>query len=611
MRATMRRARHRSFFLLAFACLLLGIVEARLFQLQVLRARSPSNSSIYKHLRLEEEGRRGDVRDARGGLLATSVREVDVRVWTTGVVATKRRDARAELAERLAELCGVDPEETLRKLARPDRWTLLASGIRDPRVIAELRDLCRRPGLHAVTLETRFVRDYPRGAVLAPLLGWTAWQPCSRDPSDPLFEPEGVTRGVAGIEARFESELAPRRGHRIVEQDGRQREMVDPELACEPAADGRTVVLTIEPLAQSLVEEAVDAAVTEYSPGCAQIVVLDPGSAEVLAVAQRPTPAQPRPSGGADESSLHHLLPMERVYPPGSSFKPFMLGLVLERGAATPDQLIDCEHGAAKFRSRGHARTIHDSHPHGTLTATQVLVESSNIGMTKLVLGLVPADVRKGDAAFRPVLDHVARLGFGAPVHGFVGEASAMVPALADTDSIYTLASLAFGQGISVTALQMAAACAAVANGGTWRPATFLRAVGLASPRTAFTPPTAAVLRTMLQRVVEQGATRSFRPRGWSMGGKTGTAEDERRHKTPVTSYWCFAPVVDPRFLVLVVLDDPKRGRFAADNAAKVAAGLMGRLLERFEVARDRPDEASATGTRGAVVVSRPVGEGR
>ena len=602
MSTMLRGARGRSLFLLGFACVLLGSAELRLLDLQVLKARSPEQSSIYRSFALAEEGRRGDLLDARGGCLATTVREVDVRVWTSGVARTTKRDHRAELALELASLCGIDPELTRRELEEPDRWKLLAKGIRDPRVIARLRALTRKPGFRAVTLETRFVREYPRGPLLAPLVGWTGWQPCDRGRDDPLFDPEGVVRGVAGLEEQLEERLAPTHGRRLVHRDGRQREMADPALASieEPSRDGQDVTLTIEPLAQALAEEAIDGAIAEFSPEWAQVLVLDPSSCDVLAVAQRPTPDSPQPRipRGADPRPVlarHEFMPAQLSYPPGSSFKPLMLGLALDRGVVTPETVVDCENGAAAFGNGRERRVIHDTHHFAALDVTGVLIESSNIGIAKLVLRVVPEGIRRGDPAFQGVLDHLGALGFGKRACGFAGEAEGIVPPLKSMTRVYTLASLSFGQEIAVTTLQMAAACSALANGGIWRAPRFVRGAERAEQR-VFTAATATALRGMLQRVVAEGATGRWKPAGWSMGGKTGTAQNEKNHDLSITSYWCFAPVNEPRFLVLVVLDDPKHGRYAADNAAKVAAPLLGRLLERFEVPRDRPEECGEQG---------------
>jgi cell division protein FtsI (penicillin-binding protein 3) len=630
MRPPMRRARYRSVYLVAFACLMLGLAEVRLFQLQVVDARDPERSSIYRQVRLDESERRGEVRDARGGLLATSVREVDLRAWSSGLVRTKDVDRRAQLAAKLAELTGADPKRTLGKLEK-EKWTLLAAGVRDPTVIAALRDLTQTPGFKALTLETRYVRDYPRGPMFAPLVGWVSWQQDRRSHDDPLWEPDGVVRGVSGVEALCDTALTPTKGARLVERDGLQRELLDPDLDTTPARAGRAVELTVDPLAQTIAETSIDEAVAEFEPDWAQLLVLRPATSEVLAIAQRPTAPQPRPSSGdATELAGHLFLPVHRVYPPGSSFKPFMLGLVLENGAATPDTAVDCENGHAWF---GH-RLVHDVHPKGELTATEVLVHSSNIGMAKLVRLLVPESAHKGDLAFQPILDHVHRLGFGGRIAHFPAEEPGLLPSRKGMQRDQALVSLAFGQEIAVTSLQMAAACCSIANGGTWRPPRFVHAVegddgsmvevasDVTKERRVFSPAVAATVTEMMRRVVEDGGTKKWRPAGWSMAGKTGTAQNEQHHEITIASYWCFAPVEKPQFLVLVVLNAPKHGRFAADNAGKVAGAAIGRLLERFDVPRDRPDEVATSldsnssaprhvARASNVVVSPTVGEGR
>jgi cell division protein FtsI/penicillin-binding protein 2 len=232
--------------------------------------------------------------------------------------------------------------------------------------------------------------------------------------------------------------------------------------------------------------------------------------------------------------------------------------------------------------------------------------------MTKLVQKLVAPNVKRGDKSFQPVLDHIQRLGFKSRISTLPYEEDGLLPKLRDMSLNQSLASLAFGQEIGVTTLQMAMAAAAVANGGTWRPPRLVSAIedddgelapvpaDLAHVHPVFTPATGATVKQMLVRVVEEGGTAKWRPRGWSMGGKTGTAQDEKHHERSIASYWCFAPVADPRFLVLVVLYNPKHGRFAADNAAKIAGGVMGELLNSFEVPSDRPEELLAEAARAA-----------
>lgn len=611
MRTMLRRARYRAVFLLVFAVFLLGAVDLRLFVLQVLRAKPPELSPMYRVERHVERGQRGDIVDRRGGLLASSRRTWQVWGYTSELLRkrTANEDPARVVALELARITGVDPAEVEKALNGGKKWVRLVDGIRNPAVVAELRQLTLLPRYRPLSIEERFERVYPRDAFLAPLVGWVGWQPSAFPEDDDRYDADGEFRGTFGIELACERALAPADGHRKLRRDGRRRDMVDPTLEETAARTGRAVELTIEPLAQDVVEEALDAALAEFRPDWAQAIVIDPRDGEVKALAQRPTPRSPRPTD-AEDAKNHKLYATQVLYPPGSSFKPFMLGLVLERGAATAETTVDCANGHAYFGSR----RIGDVHPKGILTATEVLVHSSNIGMTKLVQKLVPSNIKKGDRAFQPILDHIKKLGFKSRISALPYEEDGLLPRLRDMTLNYSLASLAYGQEIATTALQVATAAAAIANGGTWRPPRFVHAVEgddgemvevapdpLREHR-VFTPETNATLKTMLARVVEDGGTGKWRPRGWSMGGKTGTAQNEKHHEISISSYWCFAPVADPRYLVLVVLYDPKQGRFAADNAAKVAGGIMGTLLRRFDVPADRPEELVAELAREAAL---------
>lgn len=612
MRTMLRRARYRAVFLLVFAVFLFGAIELRLFVLQVVRARPTERSSMYRVEPETERGRRGDVLDARGGILATSLRTFEV--WSPSVelilpraTGEERAKAALEIANELSRRTGVDPRSVVDALQGDKKWTRLVDSIRNPAVVESLRKLTLEPRYRVLAVEEKFERVYPRGALLAPIVGWTGWQPSRFPKEDARYDPDGEIRGVFGIELACEAELTAHDGRRLVRRDGRRREMVDPTLDEVAATEGRSVVLTLDPLAEEAVDRGLEAARLEFQPNWAQAVVVDPRDGEVLAVGQWPTPASPRPLDGEDAKN-HKLYCTQILYPPGSSFKPFMLGLVIEKGQATAATRVDCANGFARFGSR----QIHDVHPKGELTAAEVLIHSSNIGMTKLVQKLVSPKVKKGDPSFKPVLDHIRNLGFKSRISTLPYEEDGIVPRLRDMSLNQSLASLAFGQEIAVTTLQMTMAAAAVANGGTWRPPRFVRAIedddgelvpvpaDLLHVHPVFTPATGATLKEMLVRVVEEGGTARWRPRGWSMGGKTGTAQDEKHHEISISSYWCFAPVADPRFLVLVVLYNPKHGRFAADNAAKIAGGIMGELLTSFEVPSDRPEELIAEAARAA-----------
>jgi cell division protein FtsI/penicillin-binding protein 2 len=624
MRTMLRRARYRAVFLLVFAVFLFGAVEVRLFVLQVVRGRSTERSSMYKAEPETEHGRRGDILDRRGGVLATSLRTFEV--WSYNLenlypraTAEERAKSGIAIAEELSRITGVDPHAVVEALAGERKWTCLVGSIRNPAVVESLRRLTLEPRFRVLSVEEKFERIYPRGPLFAPVVGWTGWQASRYPTDDPRYDRDGEIRGIFGIELACEKELSAHDGRLLVRRDGRRREMLDPSLDEVAATEGRTVELTLDPLAQEAVERGLDAALEEFNPDWAQAVVIDPRDGDVLAVGQRPTPRSPRPLDPED-AELHKLYCTQVLYPPGSSFKPFMLGLVLEKGLATPATTVDCSNGFAKFGSR----QIHDVHPKGVLTAAEVLIHSSNIGMTKLVQKLVATNVKKGDPSFQPVLDHIKNLGFKRRISTLPYEEDGLLPRLRDMSLNQSLASLSFGQEIAVTSLQMATAAAAVANGGTWRPPRFVRAIGDgdgdgdgelvpvpaddARVHPVFSPAIGATLKGLCVRVVEEGGTAKWRPRGWSMGGKTGTAQNEKHHEIPISSYWCFSPVADPRFLVLVVLYHPKKGRFAADNAAKIAGSVMGELLTAYEIPADRPEEILADAAKAAATTHAPAG---
>lgn len=620
MRTMLRRARYRAVFLLVFAVFLFGAVEVRLFVLQVVRGRSTERSSMYKAEPETEHGRRGDILDRRGGVLATSLRTFEV--WSYNLAnlypratAEERAKSGIAIAEELSRITGVDPRAVVESLASPNKWTRLVDSIRNPAVVDSLRRLALEPRFRVLSVEEKFERIYPRGALFAPVVGWTGWQLSRFPKDDPRHDPDGEIRGIFGIELACEKELSAHDGRLLVRRDGRRRDMLDPSLDEVAATQGRTVELTLDPLAQEAVDRGIAAALEEFNPEWAQAVVMDPRDGDVLAVGQWPSPRSPRPLDPED-AELHKLYCTQVLYPPGSSFKPFMLGLVLEKGLATPATTVDCCNGSAKFGSR----QIHDVHPKGVLTAAEVLIHSSNIGMTKLVQRLVSPNVKKGDPSFQPVLDHIVNLGFKRRISSLPYEEDGILPRLRSMSINQSLASLSFGQEIAVTSLQMATAAAAVANGGTWRPPRFIRAVedgdGEMVPAPSddtrvhpvFSPAIGATLKGLCVRVVEEGGTAKWRPRGWSMGGKTGTAQDEKHHEIPISSYWCFSPVADPRFLVLVVLYHPKKGRFAADNAAKIAGEVMGDLLHAYEVPADRPEEILADAAKAAATTHATTG---
>ena len=584
-----RRARRLAIFVLAASSALLIGLELRLFWLQVLHTKEPADCLAYRAHEVKEVRERGPIVDRRGGVLACTLTQYDVYAWADDV-----RDKRA-LAQELARSVGANPETVAHQL-RTASWPRLASDVLDPTMVQDLKRLRTQAPYRAVWLEPDSRRFYPRGSLFAPLLGFV--------------NHEHV--GVCGLEQLVDEELLPAEGVRVVRRDNRQTELMDPDLSERPARPGATVHLTLDPLVQELAETAVQDVLDEFGGNWAQAIVMDPRTAELLAVAQRPAPARSgRPESGKELKDVAaQCMATQQMYAPGSTFKPLMLALAMEHGLVHPDELIPCDHGRHYF-GRRRIRDILGGH--GELTPAQILVKSSNIGIAKIVLRLVDETAGRADPQFVPILEYLTGLGFGQVALGMPGEQTGLVPPLRRFTRNYTLVSLAMGHEIAVTAVQMAAAAAVLANGGIWQKPRLIRGRQTAAdwwPAPRVTRPvlssaTVETIREMLGRVIEEGSAARHRPRGYSVGGKTGTPEKEKDRSKISPTFFGFAPLHDPKLLVLMVVDEPTKGRYASEIIAPTALTLLGNTLRTLDVPPDRPHELDGSPTPSAPLARR------
>jgi beta-lactamase regulating signal transducer with metallopeptidase domain len=340
---------------------------------------------------------------------------------------------------------------------------------------------------------------------------------------------------------------------------------------------GAQIELTIDPAIQALAEAEIDGLFAAYHPAAASVVVLSPRSGEVLALAGKGGPALP---------------PVQAAYDTGSTMKPLTVALALEQGAIRRDQTFFCENGAYPFdpgpgRSapRGGKATMRDAAPHGTLSVAQVLAVSSNIGAVKIYQAL-------GREAF---LRGLGRLRFGqAPPVEVPGAAPGSSLALTDEVQV---ASVAAGEGLRASPLQVAAAFAALANDGTYLPPTLLRAVrdpdGSARalpPRrgvAVFSPATARAVLEMLEGVVHgpEGTGRQAAIPGQRVAGKTGTASRVGEGGAHLrdgyyASFIGAVPAERPRLVILVGVDGPRSVETGeAGKAGKAGKGLTGGVV--------------------------------
>ncbi|MFH2002946.1 MAG: penicillin-binding protein 2, partial [Planctomycetota bacterium] len=388
-------------------------------------------------------------------------------------------------------------------------------------------------------------------------------------------------------------------GSRVYQKDGVQNELYTPDEKMEQGIPGGDIFLTIDGAIQFFTELELTKIQHIYHPKWAAAVVLEPRTGRILAAASIPALNPVDPASAPKMEGASHW--MNRVfsaeYTPGSTFKPLIMGMALDRGLVDLSEKIDCEGGRWRYRSR----TVRDSHEgrYGELKPEGILIQSSNVGMSKIILRMVPEDTPKGGAAFIPIREKLDLLGLGKRPGIFQGpfEEDGLIRDLSLWTTTYSLVSLAFGREIAVTPIQMASAFAVLANDGIYIPPRLIDRIVTADGKTV-TPPDAQSYRVygqeasrnvkdMLVQVVEQGSGKKARIPGIKVAAKTGTAEKLPERKEVTSSFIAFAPADNPVLLVLVVVDEPQGKHYASDVVAPHVKAILERGLSHLNITND------------------------
>jgi cell division protein FtsI (penicillin-binding protein 3) len=466
-------------------------------------------------------------------------------------------DLTSEQAVKLARLLEIETAELKRRLADTKREFVYLKRQLPPEQAAKIVEL-NVPGLF---LQREYRRYYPAGEVTAHLIGFT-------DVDD---------KGQEALELAFEHSLAGKPGSRRVIKDRRGHIIEDIESIREPQ-HGEKLTLSIDARIQYLAFRELRKAVVEQRAKAGGIVVLDAQTGEVLAMANLPS-YNPNNRGNLDPRRTRNRVVTD-LFEPGSTLKPFTVAVALEAGKVKPDTLIQTSPG---YLSIGN-RTIHDAHPQGALTVSQVIQKSSNVGAAKIALSLSAESMW---TLFKEV-------GFGTPPDsGFPGEVSGRLRAYSTWKPIEQ-ATMAYGHGISVSLLQLARAYTIFARDGELPPLTLLKCDTPPELTRVLKPQTARAVRSMLELVVQPGGTA---PRaqiaGYRVAGKTGTAHKlDGRHYTNkyISSFVGFAPASNPRLIVAVMVDEASAGQYYGGSvAAPVFAAVMAGALRLLAVPPDAP----------------------
>lgn len=530
--------------------------------------------AVTRSVRYEVEGRRGDVLDRNGNRLATTVPTPDIVINPKHVheIAEAKRYDLDQAAARIAEILGrADAAPIAAMMRRPanDQYELVAAAV-DVGVAAEIARL----KLVGVEIDWNARRYYPEQTVAGQLVGY--------------LDEAGV--GAEGLEKSFEAEL---RGDQFV-----MRRRESPGASVQEAARGGDVTLTIDRSIQRMAERALDQIVDQYAPLAAAAVVVDVRTGEMLALANAPSYNPNRPLK-ASEIGRRRNWAIEASIEPGSVLKPFVVAAAIEEQVVTPDQVIDCTAVPG-------LPTINDHGAFGPLSVTDVVARSSNVGAARIALAL-------GGERFA---QYMRAFGFGEPLGLRVPRsADGAIDEGASLRGI-RLANNGFGQGLSVSPVQLAYALAALGNGGRrMRPELVARvedvhgvADYLRHPRPvaqAVSGSTAAQVMTMMEAVfAERGTGQHLRVPGYRAAGKSGTAQKatgpDGYGDEYIVSFMGLVPAEDPRVAIVVSVDAPQ-GLASPTGAGVAGPAFVSIAAEALPYLGVAPDPA--------LLPSKPVAE--
>lgn len=542
-------------------------VFARVVQLKVMpdpRLAGAAGTTVASRT---DTGRRGDLLDRRGRLVAATT--VGYRLF----VDPQEVEDLPTIAVDITALIGGDPVAIDRLIhERPDsRYVPVVPLLEGWQVEA-----IRAARLRGVGLETRPVRHYPQGDLAAALVGTVGFE----------------HTGLSGLEHRFDHRVEADTGHVTYLRDAGRQPIWIERASYHPGSAGAPVRLSLDLVIQEIAERHIRAAVEARNAAGGRVVVSDPRTGEILALCDVLHDRPGREAEIVDPGrAIHPALGRNRCvtdpYEPGSTFKPFVWAVATALGRADPDEVLPIAEGGPHRTSYG--RWIKDAHYYGPSTWRQVLIRSMNSGMAIVAERM----------SFKEMQSVLRRFGFGEKTHcGVPGESRGIVTAPEDW-KMYSQSSVAMGHEIAVTPIQMVRAFSAFARDGT-TPAPRFTAVAddegdYQFVRRAISPEIAQLTRETMRLVMTDGTGRRAQSSRYELFGKSGTAQLPKREgggyhdDRYVSSFIAGAPFDAPRLIVLCVIDDPdkRKGHYGGEIAGPVVRDIIDETLTYLGVPPD------------------------
>jgi cell division protein FtsI/penicillin-binding protein 2 len=539
---------------------LFSIFSFRLIYLQAIKhdeyAGLAAEKHVYKQIIYAE---RGTILDANKEVLAHNV---PVETVIADETHLNNREATLDL---LSKELGIPPSQLAEKLSGGRRYIVIKREMSE-RAANTLREKLRASNLRGIYFEHDATRIYPNGSMLCHVIGFTDFD----------------HRGIQGVEASMEEYLHGQDGYRFIEHNRAGQEIVPYRGQERAPRDGYQVHLTIDLGLQNIVENEIDAAMQQYSPQKATIILMRPQTGEILAMANRPHfDLNLRSEAKADQLKNRAIIDMME---PGSTFKIVAAAAALNERKLRPDSSIFCENGLWNFGGAA----LHDHRAFSYLSVRDILIKSSNIGAAKLALTV-------GQQKF---YEYIRRFGFGERTGiELPGEINGLIRPPQSWSKI-SITRIPMGHEIGVTPLQMTAAMATIANGGKLimprivKSITTLegKTISSLSPvvlRQVISSETAREIGDALRGVVsDNGTAAAAAVPGFVIAGKTGTAQKVNprggyEQGKYVVSFAGYLPAEHPEFVGLVVLDDAHTSKPELNYGGLVAGPIFSRVAER------------------------------
>ncbi len=554
------RANKRLYLLGAILVLWAGTISLRLVYLQIFRYGDFEQRAQRQQQRTTEvAAKRGIIYDRAGRELAMSV-----SVDSVFAVPADIPDLAGTIS-LVARITRADPRELLAKCqtARTFCWVARKAD-------AETADRIRAMNLRGIYFQKESKRFYPKRELAAQVLGYVGMD----------------DEGLSGIERADDDDLRGKPGRMLISVDARRKWFGSVEKQPDP---GENVVLTIDEKIQYIAERELETAMQQTHAESGTVVVQNPKTGEILALANRPTFNPNLARDITPQKLKDHAV--SDVYEPGSTFKLVTIAAALEEKLTRPDEVFDCQMGSIVINGM----RIRDSKPHGLLSVAGILAESSDVGAIKIAL-------RLGEERF---YKYIRAFGFGQQTGIEVpGETRGLAKPLNRWSKV-SIGAISMGQEIGVTPLQLVAMVSTIANDGVWTAPRII--AGTTAPqstpqmvafhpgvqRRVISPMTVAQMKQMMQGVVLHGTGKKAILEGYSSAGKTGTAQKidpathTYSHTKYVGSFAGFAPINDPAITVAVILDSAVGLHQGGQVSAPVFQRVAQQVLEYLHTPHD------------------------